>query len=73
MTDVHQLFARQAAWQRSRENLSWEEKVRLAEAALPGLREWRSGIGPTPARTDTTLSTKPNPAPSNPPPLKTDY
>lgn len=62
MTDVQQLFARQTAWQRSRENLTWEEKVKLAEAALPGLREWKNGIASTPAQPPKTLS--PNPAAS---------
>ena len=73
MTDIQQLFARQAAWQRSRENLSWEEKVRLAEAALPGLREWRNGIGPAPAQSEKTPLSKPDNAPSNPPPLNTEH
>ena len=73
MTDIEQLFARQAAWQRSRENLSWEDKVKLAEAALPGLHEWRNGIAPAPAQPPQTLSANPDPTASNPPPLKTDY
>ena len=56
MSDVQQLFARQAAWQRSRENLSWEAKVRMAEAALPALREWLAGGTPRPALRDETHS-----------------
>lgn len=32
MTDVRQLLARQAEWQRARGGLSWPEKVRMAEA-----------------------------------------
>lgn len=73
MTDIQQLFARQAAWQRSQENLSWEEKVRLAEAALPGLREWRSGIASIPAPSEKPLSPNPDHPTSNLLPLKTDY
>ncbi|GDY18710.1 hypothetical protein LBMAG56_00550 [Verrucomicrobiota bacterium] len=61
MTDIQQLFARQAAWQQSRENLTWEEKVRMAEAALPGLREWRAAGTPTAAPAKEALSAKPQP------------
>jgi len=32
-----ELLRRQAAWQRQRRHLSWEEKIRLAEEVLPGL------------------------------------
>lgn len=31
MTDVHELFQRQTEWQKSRANLSWSEKLLLAE------------------------------------------
>ena len=65
MSDPQQLFARQAEWQRARRHLSWEEKVRLAEAALPCLREWRSGIKPAPAQSEKTLSTLTGIKPSN--------
>jgi hypothetical protein len=32
MTDMRELFERQAAWQSARRRLSWPEKVRMAEA-----------------------------------------
>ena len=32
MTDIRELFERQAAWQSGRRNLSWPEKIRMAEA-----------------------------------------
>ena len=32
MTDVRRLFERQAEWQKARRELSWPEKVRMAEA-----------------------------------------
>ncbi len=32
-----ELLRRQAAWQRRRQHLTWEEKIRLAEGVLPGL------------------------------------
>ncbi len=50
MTDVLQLLEKQAAWQASRRNLSWPEKIRMVERvrdsilslralAPPGLRD----------------------------------
>jgi hypothetical protein len=67
MTDIQQLFARQAAWQQSRENLTWEEKVRMAEAALPGLREWRAAGTPTAAPdTNKQVQQSPTHPPSKP-------
>ncbi len=30
MNDLEQIFERQAAWQRSRSNLPWAEKIRLS-------------------------------------------
>lgn len=32
MTDVHQLLARQALWQKHRKDLPWPEKIRMVEA-----------------------------------------
>ena len=48
MTDMRDLFERQAAWQAGRRHLSWPEKVRIAEAmreSLAGFRKMRS-MGP---------------------------
>ncbi len=45
MTDMRELFERQAAWQASRRDLSWPEKVRMAEAireSVIRLRNMRS-------------------------------
>ena len=45
MTDMRELFERQAAWQAGRRRLSWPEKVRMAEAireSLVHLRNMRS-------------------------------
>jgi hypothetical protein len=45
MTDMRELFERQAAWQAGRRGLSWPEKVRMAEAvreSVVRLREMRS-------------------------------
>jgi hypothetical protein len=32
MTDIRKLSEKQAAWQKSRQALSWPEKIRMAEA-----------------------------------------
>jgi hypothetical protein len=41
MVDVSALLARQAAWQRSRQGATWEEKIRLVESVLASLRQLR--------------------------------
>lgn len=44
MTDMRDLFERQAAWQAARRHLSWPEKLRMAEAmreSLVGFRNMR--------------------------------
>jgi hypothetical protein len=63
MVDVAALFARQAAWQRSRQGATWEEKIRLVESVLESLRKLRrtgsssatvsEGVGPTPVPRST--------------------
>ena len=40
MTDLRELFERQAAWQKRRAVLTWPEKVRRAE----GVREWAARV-----------------------------
>ena len=41
MTDVEQLLRRQAQWQRSRQALTWPEKIRLAERIRESVRQLR--------------------------------
>jgi hypothetical protein len=41
MTDMRELFERQAAWQAGRRRLSWPEKVRMAEAMRESLVRFR--------------------------------
>jgi len=46
MTEIPERLKKQAQWQKSRRDLSWPEKVRLAEAirdSLESLRRSRSG------------------------------
>lgn len=41
MTDMRRLLERQAEWQKTRNRLSWPEKVRMAEAVRESLRQFR--------------------------------
>ena len=43
MTTLREIFARQARWQRERAQLSWPEKIRLAEAMREALLVLRAG------------------------------
>ena len=42
MTEIEQLLARQARWQKSRKALSWPEKIRMAEQIRASVAQWRS-------------------------------
>ena len=42
MTDAKKLLEKQARWQRSRKKLSWEEKIRIAEAVREDVAKWRA-------------------------------
>jgi hypothetical protein len=54
MTDIQQMLERQALWQRSRQNLSWPEKIRMAERVRDSIVPLRamtpSGARPQGAR-----------------------
>ena len=41
MTDMRHSLERQAEWQKTRNRLSWPEKVRMAEAVRESLRQLR--------------------------------
>lgn len=41
MTEVERLLQRQAAWQKGRAQLTWPEKIRIAEQMRESLRRWR--------------------------------
>ena len=47
MTDLEQLLKRQAEWQRSRQSLTWPEKIRLAERVRESVGQLR--VEPRPA------------------------
>ncbi|MFV1994266.1 MAG: hypothetical protein ACC661_02425 [Verrucomicrobiales bacterium] len=38
MTEAEELFERQARWQRARRDLSWPEKIRMAEELSESVR-----------------------------------
>jgi hypothetical protein len=46
MDDIHQMLRRQAAWQRSRQSLTWPEKIRLAEMVRESVKQLRASALP---------------------------
>jgi hypothetical protein len=42
MNDIEEMLRRQALWQKSRQSLSWPEKIRQAERLRESLRRWRA-------------------------------
>jgi hypothetical protein len=46
MDEVQQLLTRQAVWQRSRQSLTWPEKVRLAEMVRESVQQLRASSPP---------------------------
>jgi hypothetical protein len=55
MSDVEQLLERQAAWQKSRQSLSWREKIRLVEGIRASVIQLRRA-GPYPQSAASTES-----------------
>lgn len=50
MSDLEQMLNRQAHWQRSRQSLTWPEKIRQAERVLASVRQLRARPGPVARR-----------------------
>ncbi|MBK5296609.1 MAG: hypothetical protein JJE40_05565 [Vicinamibacteria bacterium] len=48
MTDVDDLLKRQAEWQKSRQSLTWPEKIRMAERVRESISLLRERPRPTP-------------------------
>lgn len=42
MSDTHELLKRQALWQKARKDLSWSEKIRMAERVRATILKWRA-------------------------------
>ncbi len=42
MSEIQQLLARQARWQKTRQTLSWPEKIRMAERIRESVRQLRA-------------------------------
>jgi len=47
MTDLEQMLKRQTQWQKSRQSLTWPEKIRLAERVRESVRQLRAQPHPT--------------------------
>ena len=41
MTDLEQMLKRQTQWQKSRQSLTWPEKIRMAERVRDSVRQLR--------------------------------
>jgi|GEM_PF-3000541 hypothetical protein len=42
MTDIQELFRRQAAWQKEQRSLTWAEKIRMVEAVRESILALRA-------------------------------
>jgi hypothetical protein len=47
MTEIERMLERQAEWQKSRQSLTWPEKLRLAERVRESIRQLRARPRPT--------------------------
>ncbi len=46
MDDVQEMLKRQAVWQRSRQSLTWPEKIRMAEKVRESVKQLRASSAP---------------------------
>ena len=46
MTDLDRMLKRQALWQKSRQSLTWAEKVRMAERVRESVQQLRAQARP---------------------------
>ena len=46
MSDPIEMLKRQAQWQKTRQSLTWPEKLRLAARVLESARQWRARPSP---------------------------
>ncbi len=44
MSEIQELLERQARWQKGRQALSWEEKIRMAESVRESVRQLRANV-----------------------------
>lgn len=47
MTDLQRVLERQAQWQKSRQSLTWPEKIRMAERVRESVKQLRAQPRPT--------------------------
>ncbi len=50
MNDVHDMLKRQAGWQRSRQSLTWPEKIRMAQKVRESVKQLRASPAPKETR-----------------------
>jgi hypothetical protein len=55
MNDVQEMFRRQAIWQKSRQSLTWPEKIRVAEMVRESVMQLRAS---SPPRANQEISTR---------------
>jgi hypothetical protein len=55
MNDVQEMFRRQAIWQKSRQSLTWPEKIRMAEMVRESVMQLRAS---SPPRANQEISTR---------------
>ncbi len=55
MDDVQEMLKRQAVWQRSRQSLTWPEKIRMAEKVRESVKQLRASSAP---RANQEISTR---------------
>jgi len=58
MNDVQEMLKRQAVWQRSRQSLTWPEKIRMAEMVRESVKQLRASSAP---RANQEISTRQKP------------
>lgn len=58
MNDVQEMLKRQAIWQRSRQSLTWPEKIRMAELVRESVKQLRAS---PPPRANQEISSRQKP------------
>jgi len=54
------MLKRQAQWQKTRQSLSWPDKIRAAERVLESVRQWRTILNPVIRRLVARLRNDPD-------------
>ena len=65
MNDVQRLLARQAEWQKSRQALSWPEKIRMVEAIRESVLKLAASRQAPPTAPPAPATDRPTPRPAS--------